>query len=164
MATNVRQLFYDRLRGDQTLYPGLVPGGIYIKPIRPSPRQGATTAAFAIIPGDPTKRLRLQHAIVVYGGDEVPATDNHETLGAWEAFPRVTYYVEASDKGRAAFDVIDARVRYTLHKSRWNPALDGNIPVFLTVLNKTEPIESDELDNVLVGFRRFRAEYLRPGG
>jgi hypothetical protein len=158
----IRRRIVERLTADGTLYPSLVPGGIYDRPIKAGQGQGSTPAAFYITPGDPARIVRLHPSIVILGPNEVdppsgPVDDAVTVLR--NGFLRLFYYVPATATGKTLLDQIDARVRWLLHG--WQPTLDVGYPLTLTALELSEPLDSDEFPGNLVCYRRFVGEYLR---
>jgi hypothetical protein len=158
----IRASIMARLTGDATLYPGLVPGGIYDRPLRAGSGQGATPAAFYVTPGDPARIVRLRESIVILGPDEVDPPDgpmaSNEPTVLRNGFLRLFYYVPATSAGKTALDAIDRRVRQLLEG--WQTSLSDG-PLTVTVLGMTEPLESEDFAGSLVAQRRIVGEYLR---
>jgi hypothetical protein len=160
----VRTAIVARLTSDSpTLYPSLVPGGIYDRPLKAGQGQGATPDAFWIMPGDAARIVRLRESIVVLGPNETMPVDGFvdtEDLAGVTGFLRIFYYVPATAAGKTALDAIDARVRQRLHG--WQTQLSVGYPLTVSVLRDlTEPLDSDEFPGNLVCQRRIVGEYLR---
>jgi hypothetical protein len=158
----IRAAILSRLLGDAVLFPGLVPGGIYDRPLRAGKGQGATPDAFYIAPGDLAGVIRLRESIVILGPDEVDPPDGpmatNEPAVLRNGFLRLFYYVPATATGKTALDAIDKRVRQLLEG--WQTQV-GDGPLTVTVLGMTEPLESEEFAGNLVAQRRIVGEYLR---
>jgi hypothetical protein len=158
----IRTAILNRLQGDATLYPGLVPGGIWDRPIRAGQGQGSTPAAFWIKPDDPARIVRLRESIVILGPNEVdppsgPIAPN-EPVVLRNGFLRLFYYVPATATGKTALDAIDRRVRQLLEG--WQAQLSDG-PLTVNILEMSEPLDSDEFPGNLVCYRRIVGEYLR---
>lgn len=163
MTQEIRSIIVARLTGDSTLYPALVPGGIWDRPIKPGQGQGATPAAFWVDPSDPARLVRLRRCIYVADGGDVAAPNGPSNVD-WEArnsFPRIYYYVDATSSGKAALDAIDARCRVMLHN--WQTSLQSNVAVTFRLLNLTETMDSEDYPGTLFATRRVVAEYTRSG-
>lgn len=148
---------------DAALVPGLVPGGIYDRPLKAGSGQGATPAAFWIDPSDPARIVRVRESIVVLGPNEVDPTSGpvvaNEPAVLRNGFLRLFYYVPATATGKANLDAIDARVWAAL--SNWQVNLDTGYTLTTELLEMSEPLESDEFPGTLVCYRRVVGEYLR---
>jgi hypothetical protein len=155
----IRKLIVDRLVADSTLYPTLLPGGVWDRPLAAGSGRGSTPAAFWIDPADPTKTPRLRRSIVVLDGGEVPSVGGPKN--ARMTFPRLFYYVPATATDKAALDAIDSRVLWLLDPANWKPALAANRPLELTALELSELTDSEQFPGSLVCFRRFQGEYLK---
>ena len=158
----IRTAIVNRLLADVPLYPTLVPGGIYDRPLKEGSGQGATPAAFWINPSDPARIKRLRPSIVVLGPNEVDPPSgplSNEPIVLRNGFLRLFYYVEATASGKQALDAIDARVRALL--AGWQTQLSVGYPVTTSVLELSEPLESEEFPGSLVSYRRIVGEYLR---
>jgi hypothetical protein len=155
----IRTQIVARLQSDQTLYPNLVPGGVWDRPLAAGTGRGSTPAAFWIDPADPTKTPRLRRSLVVLDGGEVAAVGGPST--ARETFPRIFYYVPATASDKTALDDIDSRVLWLLDPANWRPTVGANRPLVLSALELSELVESEQFPGSLVCFRRFRGEYLK---
>lgn len=157
----ITTLVLAHLSGDATLYPGLVPGGIYDRELRRT-KPGATPSAFQPVPGKQVPRLRP--SIVIYGPNDVDAPDGplnvEGLLVLRDGFLRIHYYVPATDSGKAALDAIDARVRWLLNG--WQTTLSAGYPATFTELEMTEQIDSETFPGNKQSIRRYNVEYLRP--
>jgi hypothetical protein len=161
----IRTTIVARLTNDGTLYPGLVPGGVYDRPLKVGKDAGATPAAFWIKPGDAARIVRLRESIVVMGPNEVDPPDGPARVEGEpvlrNGFVRLFYYVPATASGKANLDAIDARVRTLL--AGWQAALDGGYPATISVLELSDAIDTEEpLPGALMAMRRLAVEYLRP--
>lgn len=158
----VRSLIVQRLAGDSTLYPALVPGGIWDRPIKAGQGQGATPAAFWVDPQDPARLVRLRRCIYVADGGDVsgvggPANIDGEVRNT---YPRLYYYVDATASGKTALDQIDARCILMLH--HWQTTLQGTgTAVTFRVLNMTETMDSEDFPGILFATRRLVGEFVR---
>lgn len=158
----MRAKVVDRLSGDGTLYPGLVPGGIWDRPLKAGQGAGATGSAFAIRPGDSARVPRLRESIVVFGPNDVAAPDGPQALGDLalrQGFLRLFTYAPATASGKAALDAIDARVRFLLHG--WQTVLSHGYPVTFTELEALEAVDSEEFPGNIMTMRRYVGEFLR---
>lgn len=158
----IRTAIVARLKTDTALYPTLVPGDIYDRPLRAGQGQGATPAAFWIDPNDPARIVRLRESIVVLGPNEVDPPDGlvstaDEVLR--NGFIRLFYYVPATATGKDNIDRIDARVWANL--AGWQANLSTGHTLTTTMLELSEPLDSDEFPGSLVCYRRVVGEYLR---
>lgn len=159
----VRAAIVTRLTNDTALYPTLVPGGVYDRPLKTGTGQGATPAAFWINPSDPARIVRLRESIVVLGPNEVSPPNGPvgvEDLFSLNGFLRLFYYVPATATGKAALDQIDMRVWQLLEG--WQTSLTG-LGTTLTVkmVDMTEPLEDQQFEGSLACYRRVVGEYLR---
>lgn len=161
MSQELRTMLITRLTSDVTLYPTMVPGGIYDRPIKAGQGQGATPAAFYVDPADPTRLVRLRRCIYVMDGGQTPSVNgprNEDDGRWWDSFPQLYYYVDATPSGRAALDEIDKRVRFLLHG--WQARLaSGKIATF-TELNITPTVDVEAFPGTLVCYRRYQAEFM----
>jgi hypothetical protein len=158
----VRTAIVTRLATDAALYPALVPGGVYDRPLKQGQGQGTTPDAFWIKPSDPARIVRLRESIVVLGPNEVdppsgPVAPN-EPVVLRNGFLRIFYYVPATATGKTALDAIDRRVRQLLEG--WQAQL-GDGPLTVNILEMTEPLEDEQFEGSLVCYRRVVGEYLR---
>jgi hypothetical protein len=158
----VRTAIVNRLSDDTALYPALVPGGIYDRPLKAGTGQGATPAAFWINPLDPARIVRLRESIVVLGPNEVDPVSGpiapNEPVVLRNGFLRLFYYVPATAAGKTNLDAIDRRVRQLLES--WQAQLSEG-PLTVGVLEMTEPLEDEQFEGSLVCYRRVVGEYLR---
>lgn len=159
----VRTAIVTRLTNDALLYPALVPGGIYDRPLKAGQGQGATPGAFYVAPGDAARLIRVRESMVVLGPNETMPVDgfvNTEDVEGVTGFLRLFFYVPATSTGKQALDAINARVRQLLHG--WQTQLSVGYPLTVQVLRDlTEPLESEEFPGTLVCQRRIVGEYLR---
>lgn len=159
----IRSLVVTKLMSDGTLYPSLVPGGIYARRLSPE-GPGQTDAAFYVIPGDVTRRVRLHPSIAIFGPNDVqpPSGPSGQdgTPVLRQGFLRLFVYVEATDAGKALFDQIAARVRWNLNG--WQAQLSTGYPMTVDEADTTELIDSDEFKGSLVATLRYAVEWLRP--
>ena len=158
----IRTAIITRLMNDPALYPTLVPGGIYDRPLKEGKDQGATPAVWYVDPADPARIKRLRNSIVVLGPNEVDPPDGlvsttDEVLR--NGFVRLFYYVPATATGKEALDQIDARVWADL--AGWQVPLSNGYTLTTTMLELSEPLDSDEFPGALVCYRRVVGEYLR---
>jgi hypothetical protein len=150
-----------RLKNDGTLYPSLVPGGIYDRKLQ-TVGPGSTDEAFYTLPGDPTKRIRLHPCIVIFGPNDVEPADGAVVTGGirtrW-GFLRLFVYVEATAAGKQRYDEIASRVRYDLEG--WQAQLSTGYPATVEEVDVTELTDSDEFNGSLVSLLRYRVEWSR---
>jgi hypothetical protein len=158
----VRGAIVTRLTNDTALYPTLVPGGIYDRPIKAGTGQGATPSAFWINPLDPARIVRLRESIVVLGPNEVDPvsgpTAPNDPVVLRNGFLRLFYYVPATATGKTNLDAIDRRVRQLLEG--WQVQLSEG-PMTTNLVEMTEPLEDQQFEGSLVCYRRVVGEYLR---
>jgi len=155
----IQKQIVDRLAADLTLR-SLLPdntgaaASVHNRRLKRGTNEGATPKAFNMTPGHP-KEGELLRSIVVADGGEVahPSGAKRGTrLLAFDTFPRLYYYAEATESGKAAIDAIDTRCVLILH--------DWQVPG-TTVRIQAEPeripfIDSDEFPGNVETYRRFR--------
>lgn len=162
----IRSLIVARLQADGTLYPSMIPGGVWDRPLKPGKGPGNTNAAFWVDPADPAQLVRLRRTIVVTGGSgDVDPPDGllrSTDLRLRNTFPQVHYWIDASSAGKTALDAIDARVRFLLDE--WQTQLSIGRSLTIVADTMTDTIDGEELGypGSLTAFRRFIGEYLRP--
>jgi hypothetical protein len=156
----VQGMIVDRLVA--TVYPSLVPGGVWPRRIKAGAARDSTPGAFTVDPGDPAQVQYIRESIYVMPGGDFPAPQNAELLGAWESYPQVYYYLPATAQGRAGWSGIDSEVCRQLTPPLWVPAVGANRPLVVTPLEATALVDSAEFDRCLVCYRRLRCEYVRP--
>lgn len=162
MQREIRAKIVEKLLDDATLYPGLVPGGIYDRRLKQGKGQGATAGAFIIRPGDPAKVPYLQPSIVVFGPNEVQAVDGPQGLGGLvlrTGFLRFHYYVPADAEHKTLLDQIDARIRWNLNGKQIQ--LSSGYPITFQELEAAEDIDSEEFPGTIMSMRRYVGEYLK---
>lgn len=158
--SDVLAIITNRLEGDGTLYPGMVPGGVYDRPVKAGKEGGSTPGAFYVDPADPAHIPRLRRTIAIFDGGEVDFPQSPPGYKA--SYPRVFYYVEASAAGKAALNDIDARVRWLLVGDQtWHPALTTGAPLSIVAAERSPLLDSEAFPGSLVCFRRFEVGYFR---
>lgn len=159
----LRTMLLQRLQNDGPyLYPSLVPGGIYDRPLKDAAGEGGTPAAFYVKPGDPAKIRRLQPSIYLDDPNENPGIGGPRQNKV--AFVRAYIHVPATADGKAALLAIDARILWLYSPKNWQPVTEWATPAIITALERTPALESEAFPGSLVCFRRFQIEYLRLDG
>ena len=158
MTTTQKQIV-DLLAGDaplRSLLPdstGLA-ASVHNRRLKRGSNEGATPKAFNATPGHPREGELLRSIVVADGGEVAhPSGPKRGTrLLAFDTFPRVHYYAEATESGKAAIDAMDARCMLLLHG--WQ--VPGT-----TIRLEAEPeripfVDSDEFPGNVETYRRFR--------